>query len=373
MTRVLNAVFVRSSARPIPRIIRMIHVAQELDVNCQFVGAHRDKGLPKHDLWSGINVRRVGRYFPLANGSGFLTYCKGVVVFNFACLRLLIKTKPDLVHVSDYDSYLGGWVYSRLYGAKLIYNIHDNLSQRYPVGFIIKGLLNFVEGVFVLGSNISLVPESFRRDALPAWCRKKVHVVRNTPELVGDGSPNYVKQDDDKIRLFFAGWIERGRGIDSLFVLAEDPRLDITVAGDGDPELVEKIKANSRIRYLGYLTHAQIMQETMVCHFVYALYDPVREINIYAAPNKLAEALSCGKPVVMNNEVMLAKTVADYGCGVLMPYSQVSKVADRLSAIFKDSDQYEKMCQEARLLFDSSYSWSVAKGEILKIYKSVIG
>ncbi|MBF0676100.1 glycosyltransferase [Pseudomonas sp.] len=371
MTRVLNAVFIRSSARPIPRIIRMIHVAQELNVNCRFVGAHRDKGLPKVDLWSGINVCRVGRYFPLANGTGFLTYLKGVTVFNYSCFRLLIKTKPDLVHVSDYDSYLGGWLYSRFYGVKLIYNIHDNLSQRYPVNFIFKGVLNFIEGMFVLGSNISLVPEDFRRDALPAWCRKRVHVVRNTPELVDDGSPNYVKQDAVKIKLFFAGWIEKGRGIDSLFALAEDPRLDITVAGDGDPALVEKIKANLKIRYLGYLTHAQIMQETTECHFVYALYDPVREINIYAAPNKLAEALSCGKPVVMNDEVMLAKAVADYGCGVLMPYSQVSEVADQLSAILKDSEQYEKMCQGARLLFDSSYSWDVAKGEILKIYKSV--
>lgn len=369
-----KAIFIRSSARPIPRIVRMMHTAQELGYECEFLGAYRETALNKSDTWSDINISRVGRYFPLANGKGMIGYFKGVIVFNYSCFRFLKSVKPAIVHVSDYDSFLGAWLFCRLFASKLIYNIHDNLAQRYPIPRFAKAFLNFIEGVFVLGSDVVLVPEQFRKDALPKFSRRNVYVVRNTPEITGDISCDvcYAKYDADKIRVFFAGWIEKGRGIDALLTLAEDSRLDIRVAGNGDADLVDRLKRNSNIQYLGYLDHAQIIEETKLCHFIYALYDPVREINIYAAPNKLAEALSCGKPVIINDEVMLSKSVLEYDCGVVIPYSRVTEVVDRLADIMSRPERYKDMCDGARLLFHSSYSWSVAKSAMINIYKEVM-
>jgi len=295
-----KAIFIRSSARPIPRIVRMMHTAQELGYECEFLGAYRETALNKSDTWSDINISRVGRYFPLANGKGMIGYFKGVIVFNYSCFRFLKSVKPAIVHVSDYDSFLGAWLFCRLFASKLIYNIHDNLAQRYPIPRFARAFLNFIEGVFVLGSDVVLVPEQFRKDALPKFSRRNVYVVRNTPEITGDISCDVcsAKYDADKIRVFFAGWIEKGRGIDALLTLAEDSRLDIRVAGNGDADLVDRLKRNSNIQYTWILRSCSNHRGNKdSATLSMRVYDPVREINIYAAPNKLAEALSCGKPV----------------------------------------------------------------------------
>ena len=64
-------------------------------------------------------------------------------------------------------------MYSKIFRIPLIYNIHDNLSQRYQLPNALKKILNLIEGIAVLLSNISSVPENFRKTSLPLFCQKK--------------------------------------------------------------------------------------------------------------------------------------------------------------------------------------------------------
>src|SRR5439155_507034 len=153
----------------------------DLGYECLFLGSHRDEGLPKDDEWEGWKILRLGRPFPLLNGKGAWTYAKSLLRYNWDFLSVLFELKPQLVHASDYGTMPAALFYRAFHKARLIYNIHDNISITYDIPSFVAWVMNTVEGLFVLGSDIALVPEQFRKTMLPRWCQQRVVVVRNTP------------------------------------------------------------------------------------------------------------------------------------------------------------------------------------------------
>lgn len=247
-----EAVFVRLANQPIPRVLRMMTVARGLGLRPRFVGAHRDPGLPAEDEWEGFAVERIGPCFPLLNGRRPVLYVVSVLRYGFALLWRLIGLRPGVVHVSDFELYWPARLYTALTGTPLLYNIHDNLSQRYRCPRIVAATLNVLEGLAARCATVALVPEAFRRAALPRWARSNVHVVRNTP--IDPGCTPPAARDGRPVTLFFGGWIDAGRGLRQLAGLAQgEPGLCLRVAGDGDAELLAEVEAMDPVETLGYL------------------------------------------------------------------------------------------------------------------------
>lgn len=359
------AVFARLGSRPIPRVSRMMDEAKTLGYDPVFLSGRREEGLADEEVYAGHNVRRIGPFFPLLNGSSGWLYLRSVLGYNWSLWQELLRNKPALVHCSDIETMPAGIVYRWVSGARLIYNIHDNLAQRYSIPEAAQSVLNIFEGIAVRLSSVALVPEEFRRDMLPSWSRSKVRIVRNTPADRGVLPPNAQRSP---IKMFFGGWLDKGRGISQLLQLVRDhDDFELTLAGEGSPELVEKINATPRTRYLGFITHDEIMAETAQAHWVTALYDPIRPINRFAASNKLSEALSCGRPTLVNSEMVITQSLSEYDCLVSVPYSEINTSAvDRIRAIMRDdSGVYEGMCASARKAFEDRYAWKDAQAAMV--------
>jgi glycosyltransferase involved in cell wall biosynthesis len=364
---VKRAVFLRQSSRPIPRVARMMRVAKELGYEPKFLGAMREAGLPREDQWEGLAVERIGIPFPLVNGTKPLTYVWGTVRYSLAAFRRLWKLRPDVVHASDIECGVAALVYHWARGGRLIYNIHDNLSQRYAVPRVVRTLLNALEGAVAAAADVTLVPEGFRRDSLPAWSRRKVLIVRNSPEDPGFSSR--ARNAGDPIRLFFGGWLDRGRGLQGLADLVASNRdFELVVAGEGSPETVAWLESLPKVEYLGFLSHGRIIEETRRCDVVVALYDPRRLINIYAASNKIAEALAVGRPVLVNEEARVAEYLEPRGCCVTTPYAAIADAGGPLRELVSDPARYAAACQAARRCYDSDYHYTAVRQQMVRAY-----
>ena len=362
---VRQAVFARIGSRPIPRVVRMMRVAADLGYDTVFCGAHRDKSLPQTEEWGGSRVVRLGRHFPLLNGRRPLLYLRSVYRFNRELYRYLEQHRPDLVHASDIETMAAALLYRRRTGARLVYNIHDNLAQRYEVPRSLAWLLNTVEGWCVRAADVTIVPEEFRRNALPASCQEQVQVVRNTPEDSGFAEPD---PGSDTIRIFFGGWLDWGRGLRALMTIAEkDPGIELRVAGDGAPEIVAELEANPNVVYLGFVEHDVVMAETRQCHFVAALYDPIRTINRFAASNKLAEALSVGRPVIVNTEMEVGKCLSPADCLVVSEYKRAEELGPKLRELHSNSEAYRAACKAARQVYEAQYAWGPVRERIRQV------
>ncbi len=357
----------RTSSRPIPRVLRMMKVAEDLGLESKFIGAYREESLPEFDSWENMTVQRSGSFYPMLNGLGLLKYIKGVFSFNYHALKILRNEKAQIVHVSDVESFPAAFIYKLFNNTKIIYNIHDNFAQRYAVPKIIKMVLNFFEGLIILYSNVTIVPEKFRADALPRFAQKKITVIRNTPvdpgySLPRDGSCG------EEVRIVFAGWLDFGRGLDSLIRLSNEmEKIKVVVAGEGSDEIIEKIKNCENIEYKGFLNHKEVLELTKDSDFVFAHYSPHREINRFAAPNKLAEALAVGRPVIINSEAKISELVSRKKCGVVTSYDDVKDIISNIKKITENEGVYKEMSIKSRELFEAEYSWSLVKEKTQKI------
>jgi glycosyltransferase involved in cell wall biosynthesis len=359
-----RALFLRTTARPVSRVVRMMTVARDAGFDPVFVGAFRDKAVLKEDCWEGFPVRRVGQPFPLLNGKRPLVFVRCVLSCNIGYLRMLWKEHPPIVHASDIETMPAAVIYRLTHRCRLIFNVHDNLAQRYSLPGWINACLNAVEGIAALLSDVTLVPEPFRRTALPSWCRHKVVVIRNLPRDDGPQSapPPF---ENGKMRLFYGGWLDWQRGIEALLTLGQEPDIELRIAGEGAAEIVERIKQFPQVAFLGFLSSAAVMDETLQSHFVPVLYDPSRIINRFAASNKLAETLSAGRPMILNEEMEIAKDLAG-GPGIInTPYAQAAMIAPRLRALANDPEAYKLACDSARQLYDTHYDWAKVRRDSL--------
>lgn len=371
MTKSNCAVFVRMASRPVPRVQRGMMVARELGLDPVFCGAMREENLERTGEWAGFPLVRIGPTFPLLNGRRLFLYIRSVALFQLALLRFLVRTRPSLIHASDVETMLASIIYAKWKRIRLIYNVHDNLSQRYNLPAYCQSMLNTLEGILVNFSNVALVPESFRRDALPRWCHRKIEIVRNTPQDV-EYSPPVIGQGD-KIRIFYGGWLDWGRGLKEMVDLANaNPQFELRVAGEGAPDIVDYLKNQARVKYLGFLTYQESLQETRNCHFVPAFYRPSTMINRYAASNKLAEALAIGRPLILNDEMKVIEMFGPSPGVFSRPFDQLSEVADDLVALFKRPEEYLAASVASRDLYEKFYKWETAHEKMLSVFRDNI-
>jgi glycosyltransferase involved in cell wall biosynthesis len=367
--KIRTAAFVRLCNRPIPRVLRMMLAAEALGLDPIFVGAFRDKGLASRDCWDDWEVVRIGPYFPLVNGTRPFLYLWSVLRFGFSTLKYLFKTKPDLVHASEFEAFWACRAYGWLSGKPVIFNIHDNLGQRYTCPAWVAAVLNFAEGLAATAATTTTVPEDFRRRALPSWCQHNVLVVKNAP--VDPGYREITSRPSDMVRLFYGGWIDAGRGIRPLTgLVTQSPTTQLRLAGEGGEDLVSHIRAQPGVTFLGYLNHKAVIEETASCDFVAAFYDPSRPINRFAASNKIAETLAVGRPLLVNAEQEIVGLLEEYGCAVVVPYETVSSIGPLLSDLRADEPRYAEMCRQARRAYEDHYAWPLVWTSMMKLYSA---
>jgi len=368
---VRKVVFLRFTARPVSRVVRMMTVALEAGCKVLFIGAYREQGLPREDFWEGLPVRRSGPHFPLLNGRGFLKYVYCVFACNFSFFIELCREAPIVVHASDIETMPSAVIYRLATGRRIVFNIHDNLAQRYALPDFVNYILNWIEGIAVLCANKALVPEVFRRDALPSWCRYKVSVIRNLPLKETQEHPP-VSCENGRIRIFYGGWLDWQRGLHALLALAEEPDIDVRIAGEGSDEILKEIYA-SKASYLGFLPSADVYKETIACHFVPVFYDPARIINRYSASNKLAETLSLGRPLIINQEMEVTRDLGEGPALIKVEYAKASLVSPRLRSLLSDPNAYAAACSNARSIYQASYDRDLMRIQSINALFGVAG
>jgi glycosyltransferase involved in cell wall biosynthesis len=347
-------------------------IVGELGIPCVFVGARRDSSLPEKDRWEGVPVVRVGRPFPLVNGTKPLTYALGVLSYWRAVYRVIRAERPALMHASDFEAAIPAIIAGRLHGIPVVYNIHDNLAVRYAVPGAIRVLLNVAEGLLVRASSTTLVPEPFRRDLLPSWARNGVHVVRNAPLDPGYSPP--VQHASWTPRVLFAGWLDAGRGLRAMMALARTGQIQLVVAGEGDELIRQEVADTPNVEYLGFCTHGQVIEATRGCDYVAAFYDPARAINRYAASNKIAEALAVGRPVLTNTELLVAPGLLREGVAIALPYAQIHDIGSRMVAHFAAREDYMATSRRARALYEMEYhSTEVRRATVVALTSAGLG
>lgn len=108
---------------------------------------------------------------------------------------------------------------------------------------------------------------------------------------------------------------------------------------------------------LGETTPRGSMEIAAAATAMFAHYKPFIENHIYAAPNKLFDAMMAGIPLLINSECRVSNFAERTGFGVPTRFGNAEELEHAIEAVYHPDETLIAGCKHAQVLFEEQYSW----------------
>jgi glycosyltransferase involved in cell wall biosynthesis len=284
------------------------------------------------------------------------------------------KFAPDYIHLHDPELLLISPVF-RLFGFKLIYDMHENfyreLDDKPISGFsrslqklawlIIEALiLNKIPIVFAEKSykkyfstdDEVMVVQNFPREKSVSEKYQRAGVCHHTPKFVYLGTISF---DRGAIKMVHSLDSSFGPGNYELNYIGDitDPTLEA--------ELNKILSSNTNIIYHGYQAMPDAWEICIKCDVGLAILD-AKHNYIQSYPTKLFEYLICGLPIITSNFNLYRGLVERHNIGFCIDPSDSDDITRALKAIVVDVKYSELSRSVSRFSFhDFTWEFEFAK------------
>ncbi len=354
---------------PEPRVEKTAKWLQENGFTVIIMGWDREGTSPSREIINGITIERSkfkGKY-----GAG-LANLLGMVQFNLHIIKRLFEEKPIIVHACDLDTLVPALIYCKIAKKKLVYDIFDFYAESRYVGRFKELIRQFERWCCNKCDSIIIVHEKRieQLEPVPDSTRKKITVLYNTPNEIK------VNVADVKSNYFcYVGVLHPDRGIKNVInVVKQIPTIRFIYAGYGplENELALLSSNVTNIEFMGRVDYDTALRLEAGALAIIAFYDSsLGGNNLYAAPNKLFEALMLGKPLITSEGTLLADIVKSEDIGYVIPFGDEDLLGKTLLHIVQNPIEIEQKGKRARYLYEIKYSAEIAKERLLGIYNKI--
>lgn len=186
-----------------------------------------------------------------------------------------------------------------------------------------------------------------------------------------------LKLPEDRKVILFLSRLDRKKGLDLLFeafarVRTECPSAVLVLAGTGDPEWVASLKEiadrlgiASYVVWAGFLT-GEDKWAALGAADVFVL--PSYSENFGIA---IVEAMACGCPVVLSDQVGIHREITRAGAGLVTP-CRVEEVTRAILKVLNDSALRSRMSENGVRMARQQFSVEVVSRKLAETYASVI-
>ena len=292
--------------------------------------------------------------------------------------KFLLTTKYDVIHAADLDTLIPAILIKVIKQVKVNYSIYDFYADcafgrapkilRYLISNIEKYGIGFTDILF-------LVTESQYLEVKGAKITKLV-ILYNSPIEPIQIIKNVSHKHQGKFKIFYAGVLHRERGL--IFIIEAIKKMDeieLTVAGVGPEKNLFhnlSITDQEKIKYLGWIPHEEVISNEIESDVLFSFNNPEFPNNKYAIPNKVLEAMMCGKPIIVNNHTYAAEIVMNENCGLIIPYGDVNAIIDALEKLRDNPDLRQQLGQNGRKAYDNKYSAHLMEKKLVESYKELL-
>lgn len=292
----------------------------------------------------------------------------------------------DVVHLHALFSYAPGCAGRAAARAGVPYLVRP-LGTLSPYGLARRRLLKrasmaLVEQPLLRGAAAVHWTSTQERAEAPAFARARPGVVIPNPvarpasDTAGSFLANHGELAGRRLVLFLSR-IDPKKGLDVLLeaqalLRARQPDAVLVVAGDGAPNLVERLRRDAaRLRldqgvtWVGRLSGPAKWQALAAADVMVL---PSRSENFALA---VAEAMAVGTPVVVSAGVGLAPEIAQWGAGLVVPVD-AAKVADAVAEVLGNPGAATAMGEAGRRLAATQFAPDRVAAALLDLYHSLI-
>lgn len=291
-------------------------------------------------------------------------------------LYFLLASRPDILNACDLDTLMPAVLVKLLFRCRLFYTIYDFYADNFDDrrSTLIRIIKRFVASLekFLIGfADVLFLADECRLEEVKGARIKKVVYIYNSPmdrfTMVEGRSPG------DELVVLYAGLLHPSRGVEHMVkaVEAVDGVTMIIAGPDGANKLKLDTPVDSRkVRFIGYLPdYDAVLRQTMDADVLFRFQDPHLSSSKYASPNKLFEAMMCGKPFIVNEGLGSSRIVSDTRCGLLVPYGDLEALKGALVALRDDLALRVKTGANGRKAYEEKYSWNIMEKRLLDSYR----
>lgn len=321
-------------------------------------------------------------YFPsVTRGSKFKKLVFGVR--SFLRFGKLVEDY-DLVHINYASgvSTLRKRVYAGMAkrsGVKVVLHSHGSALE----GDLLRGdsrAIRQVNSICNHADAIILLSEEWReiyRSVVCIDCR--LFVLENAVNILAySAGCRHISIDHDPLRLLYLGRLDPEKGVeDLLFAIASlretylAKRIDLTIAGSGASEYVEKCMELSRrlsvdAHFVGWVSGRE--KDALLLGSDAFVLPSHRE----ALPISLLEAMGAGLACVATDVGSVATVVEDGENGLLVTAGNVNCLSSAIARLASDDDLRNRVSCNAVATIEARYSIPILKTNLKTIYQEVI-
>ena len=288
--------------------------------------------------------------------------------YTWHVVRTLRRIRPDVACAVNEDNAVRLLPFRRLLFDRMICDVFDSHRDRgsnrpWPLRWTLSAISELAR----MASDTLIATDEVRFHRFGRHRRKTV-VIGNYPEDPGDELARLGLTGPTKIGV--CGTLLESRGLRQLLAAVEKTNDAIIVcAGWPNDEFAANVFINHpRVDYRGIVTSRKSLELIAGCDAVFAFYAPICRNNILASPNKIYDAMSVGRPVIINSEAEVSRWVVDESVGFACPYSDVQRLSRIVKSLHCLREDLAISSKRVRNKFLKKYSWEMMEVQLAFIY-----
>ena len=342
-----------------PRVEKYINYIKTQQKDFRIIGWNRtgDKIIANNTIYY---KRQVGY-----NVGGAKAAINRIRWFLFVIRTLFQLKDVKIIHGCDLDCAFPAVLYKILghWNTKIIFDIFDWYSATLSgQAKWIKSSFRIMEWITTKFSNHLIICEEERIRQIPYDIVNKYSVLSNIPSFDDDSflkineSPYF---HNNKYTLTYVGGLYNERFLEELLDCAEQGYFNLLIAGYGDIALEKRCKQLNRLDNVIYFGKVQYKDGLNIMYnadIIYAMYCISNPNHIYAAPNKLYEAMFLSKPIISTKGTIVGEKIDKLNIG----YSIEEKSENLIQLINNiTKEDIKKLGQNSYALWENTYKNSV--------------
>ena len=281
----------------------------------------------------------------------------------------------DVVHCHDLDTLLSGVLLKRKLGVKLVYDAHEifgyMISWDVPkivtkFAFILeKTLVSYVDNIITVSEPVI--------DYFKSITDKPITLVMNCKEMT---IQNHQPPNSNVFTLAYIGVLHRRRFFPELVDTIgriDDVKL-LLVAKQENMKLYESVKNKSKaynnIEFLGTIPYEKVIPMTLKSNAVISIVDDSHPSTKIGIMTKLFDAMACGRPIIVSDNIYSANFVKQHDCGLVVSYDPKS-ISEAVIKLRDNPSLCKKLGTNGFRAAKRYYNWEIQKERLLNLYSQM--
>lgn len=293
--------------------------------------------------------------------------------------KALTRPTSAIFCIHDSDILIAG-VALKVLGRRVVYDAHEDTPLQISYQHWLPPLIKKIYGAFyyVLEKLCGwifdriIVAEPVIARYFP---KGKTKLVRNFPVAEAFRSHVAIPYQERKARLSYVGSLTAVRGLFEMVEAAKRASsavsFEFLLGGGFSPaHLKEKIVAEYNVNFIGWVSHAQLVDVLFDSRAGIIVPHPVERYKTNY-PVKLFEYMAAGIPVIASSEGESAAFVRESRCGILVDPKDVDQIAEAIVWIFTHPEEAAEMGQRGQQLIFDRYNWEKEADELVRLYDNL--